>query len=784
MAQDREKIRKRIEWVLLVIVFLAHTVILYKIADFNRRIISYPDELVYYDAAKAIYAGVARNIHEAAFGVTNLAYPLVLAPLMGVADTFVRIRLIGLLNAVLLSVTVFPVWMITGELGLKRMYRWATVLVIMIWPDLILSGMLMSEAIYWPLAAFAFLFCIRSFKHRKIYDAALAGAFAYLCYFSREVALCIAIAYGVFQVLSSLIETIAARKENPGLKNRFKAFLKEIDWISLVVFYITFAALYFGVNKLLLSNAFNQYTDALANSSLSASDGTEMYRKLYFLYDFSSYCLAACLGFFILPVLAPMTHYLHMDKLTRKSYLFGMILLGGTLIVTSYIIGMLEDLGIQQMRIHFRYFSPYIMLLLPVYLSSVKEEHYLDDSIREKRFGRVVFVSALFMAVQSLMMQAPLHGAVGEHPALLYFEQLEEKFLALKTPVGASITFDKVSILISLGVCMALGIGFLIARWKKTRKLAIPFFILVISCVCIYNCHAGFGQLRLHYSVSKPVHDDMLAINEYFVREGLEDSNVLYVCDQWYYEDAQAYDLYFDMRRGREYIMNYQTFRNIIGNAEGDRIVLKDTVIPEALRNYPVFAERIDYIIVVRGTDGVGPMLSGLKEVFITTDNGVFRVYQNEDPTNLLLAEDEDRDYLIQTIGFTSGPYYCAPQFVTRGISACEGSFSWTEGPEVEVVVPVSEEVQKVRIKLNTYMTYHGFQEVNVRQDGELIYQGSINGDSEIVFDGTARDGEVRFVIELPTAASPASFGESQDGRQLALALRRIKIYNITNLEP
>ena len=93
MAQDREKIRKRIEWVLLVIVFLAHTVILYKIADFNRRIISYPDELVYYDAAKAIYAGVARNIHEAAFGVTNLAYPLVLAPLMGVADTFVRIRL-------------------------------------------------------------------------------------------------------------------------------------------------------------------------------------------------------------------------------------------------------------------------------------------------------------------------------------------------------------------------------------------------------------------------------------------------------------------------------------------------------------------------------------------------------------------------------------------------------------------------------------------------------------------------------------------------------------------
>ena len=779
MTRNREKTRKWIEWGILAFVFAAHTVLLYWISRFNRRIISYPDELVYYDAAKALYSGVAYNIHEALYPIRNLAYPLALAPLMGITNTFLRVRMIGLLNAVLMSIPVFPVWKITEELGLKRGYRWGVIAVMLAWPDMIIAGTVMSEAIYWPMAAFFFLFCLQSFKHKKILHAALAGAFAYLCYLSREVALSIAIAYGAFQVLFPLIEAVGFRKEKPGLKNRFLAFVKEIDWRSVLVFYAVFAVLYFAVNRLLL-NTLSQFPNGLPTDYVASGSSTDTYRKMYFLYDFNAYSLSACLGFFVLPVLAPMTHYLHMDKLTRKAYLFGMILLGGTILVVCYMIGMVEDLGILQMRIHFRYLAPYIMLLLPVYLSSVKEEHYLDDSIREKRFGRVVFICILFLAIQSLMMQAPLHGAVSEHTALLYFERLPEIIEPMETPNGVSITFDKVSILISAGVAVLLGVGFLLARVKITRKLAIPFFLLVCTLVCIYNSKIGFGQLRYHYSISKTVHDDMIAINKYFNENGLENSNVMYVCNQWYFEDAEAFDLYFDAQGGKEYITNYQTFKNVVGNTDGDRIELKETVIPEALRGYPTVAEKIDYLIVERGIDGVGPLLSGITEVEIPTENGIFRVYRNEDPAYLTLQEDEDREHLIETIGFTDGPYYCAPEYVTRGISGCEGPFSWTDGYEMEIAAPVDEAVTAVRVKLNTYMTYHGYQRVNVRQGGELVYEGGIEGDNEIAFVVRAENGEARFVIELPGAVSPAALGESGDGRVLALALRRMKLYDVS----
>ena len=772
--QSDTKRANRIDWCLLGLVIIAHTLFCFYVADFRRRIISYPDELVYYDLAKALFSGAPLNVHGAPYTALNLAYPLVLAPFMGIRDTVLRLRMIGLLNSVLLSVTALPVWLIGKELNLRRSYRWIAVIIIMVWPDLVISGMLMTEALYWPLASVAFLFCVKSFRTHKPVYAILAAFACYLCYFCREVALCVGLAYIAFQILSPVSEEIASWKNNTGAKKRAKTILKRFDWLSFTLFTVIFFSGYYLTQKIILGQG-----NIAIFSGVVTLDSTGSYRKLYFLYDILCYFLCATTAFFILPVLAPITHYKQLKPLTRMAYLYGMILLGGTLITVSYIIGLIEDMGIEQIRIHFRYFAPYIMLLLPVYLSSVDEEHYLDRSIEEKRFNRNWIIVLLFMTVQTLMMQTPMRGAVSEHLSLGYFHLLQDNITPIAAPANASITFDLASIITSCLIGLPLIVGFILARWKRTRRFAIWFFSLAAVCVCAANTYLGFKQLRLHYSVSEPVYTDMAIINRYFAENGLSDCNVLYICNEWYNEDAQNYDLYFDA--GNEYITTWQHFKNLLGDANGNEIDLENCNIPEDLRNWPVQTGKIDYLIEIRKESGLDTILSGLTRVEdIPLQYGLYSVFKNEDPGRLQLPEDEEREHLIQIIGFTDGSYYCAPEYVTRGISGCEGSFSWTDGHEMEIVAPVPEEVSHVRVKLNTYMTYMGFQPVNVRQGGELVYEGGIQDDDEIAFDLTAENGELRFVIELPGAISPASVGQSGDQRLLALALWRIKLYDVS----
>ena len=86
--------------------------------------------------------------------------------------------------------------------------------------------------------------------------------------------------------------------------------------------------------------------------------------------------------------------------------------------------------------------------------------------------------------------------------------------------------------------------------------------------------------------------------------------------------------------------------------------------------------------------------------------------------------------------------------------------------------------MQQVRIIVNTFNTYHGVQEVEIYQNGELIASGSMNGDDEFAFDASAANGECRFTMRYPAASSPLENGESGDGRVLSLALRRIKVYD------
>ena len=764
-----------LDMILLWILIILHTVILFWIADFSKKAISYPDEMVFYDIAKSLFSGRPIALHEVSYSYTNLAYPLILAPLMGIADTVLRIRMISLLNAVLMTLPALAVWMIGGELKLRRGLRWASVIVMLVWPDLVTAGTFMSENLYWPLASFGMLFILRSLIRKKPLWAVLAGIFSYLCYFCKEVGICFPLAYAAMQLADPLFESFRLERADREERGWLSACLRNVDWKSLGIFLVSFVIPYLAVNRLLLSSVTNGYLAAVQTEAFS-----DLYHLLYFVRDLLTYFVAVSLSFFILPVIAPLMHYRKLAAETRKAWLFGMILLLGTIVTVCYTIGMLEDLGQYRVRLHLRYFAPVIALLLPAYFASRKDMEILNEAEKRKLRTRIAVSGVCFLLAMLWLLKSPLPGAVNETLGLGYLRNMEEQggMLALnRADIPDSITFDTGALLTCAVCALLLSGGTMLSRGEKTRRAVSGCFALVCTAVCVLNSALGVGRLRTHYTLLEALRDDMAAVNAYLAAEDA-DSNVLFLCDTWFDEDAKAYDLYLDA--GREYVTDRNSLRQVIGNSRDRRISLTDTQMLESIFHLPFTAEHMDYVIERTDAEPVTALLSDLTPVDVTMPNGMLRLYRNEETADLMKVPDADEGRLLSEIIFARDGYN-ADQYVARGISGCEGYFSWTNGQELEVRIPEVFMDEPKTVRIDTYVTYHGPQQVVAYQNGEEIARGVMNGDDLFSFALRPSEGECIFTLTFPDALTPASIGENDDTRMIALALRSIRILEGTD---
>ena len=759
-----------LDMILLWILIIIHTAILFWIADFSKKAISYPDEIVYYDLAKSLHDGTAFHVHETLYGFRNLAYPLLLSPLMAISNTLLRVRLISVLNAILMSVTAFPVWMLCREMKMRRAWRWITVAVVLIWPDIITAGTFMSETLYWPLTAFAGWFCVCSLTRRKIGWAVLAGAACYGCYFCKELGMCFPLAYGAMQFADPLFQAFRRDGTKRSFGTRLAAWLKSVDWKSLIVFVIAFAALYLGMNRLLLSNVDSIYVASAQSVSIFS-----VYNLLYFARSVLVYFLAVTGAFLVLPVLLPLTRFRSLKEEVRKGWLFGMILLLGTVVTVSYIIGILEDLGLERTRLHLRYFAPYIMILLPPFVADWTDaDRRIGREEQRKHLNRAALACGLFLIGWILLVKTPLQGAVSENLSLGALDALSDAtgpIVLNRIDRPEAIAFDG-GVLLSGGIlCLLLGAGLWIGRkWPK----ALPACFMALACaVCLWNGKLGFDALRLHYASPEGIRNDMVEISNHFADQDLSDAQVLYVCNSWIDEDAKVYDLYFDA--GREYVTTWESLKQSLGNTRAQQILLPEAGLKESIWQTPFAPETVDYFITRSDAEPLTDYMQGVEPVDIPTGYGTFRVWRNVNPENLDKLPDEDQDYLLREVIFTREGGYNADQYAT-GISGCEDLFSWSEGNDLTLTVPDLETEGPVTVKIDTYMTYNGTQPYIVYQNGTEIARGEMLGDDRTEFEAMPENGTLRLTIHLPNAISPRQTGQSEDGRMLALGLRTIRI--------
>ncbi len=602
------------DYVFLLIICSIHVALLYLICSYTRRPETYGDELIYIERARSIVSGTGFEIHAAPFNFSNVLYSFALAPAFFISDTLVRIKVIVLINSILVTSALVPIFLLCKELKVNRKNTWLVVLIMCFWPDMAIVATFMSENLFFPLSILAAYLCIKSFNGNNGLTIAFAGIVSYFAYFCKEVGLCIALTYVATEVLFSIFCPIEGKKG-------FVGRLRHIGFKRILIFIMSFAVCYAAVKMFILRGVSSAYAGVSSSALGQLADSNAR----HYLYYCVLYFLASCLiAFFIIPVLAPLVKLGKMSFLQRKAYLFEIILLLGTILVITMTISVREDMGNPIPSMHLRYLFPIIGIVLPVFFASIQYGNEIDKKIYWLLLPACWGIMWIFKGVKigcstaanSLMWARKVMNDIGrEEPALLSFKPSVLKWLFAVSAV--------------ILLCALLN--------KFIKKgLIIVLFEIIAIIVCLKNFRLSYDFIRQTYEADDKAVHEMDLINDYFIDNDLTYTNVLFVGAGPFSIDSKIYDFYFDAA-GDEMEITYDVLMNY-ANSETYTDNVSDMVLNESIWGIGYMPERIDYFIVGDGFDGLENVFAGI-EIDENLSGEKFLVYKNINPKTLELAK-------------------------------------------------------------------------------------------------------------------------------------------------
>lgn len=124
-----------------------------------------------------------------------------------------------------------------------------------------------------------------------------------------------------------------------------------------------------------------------------------------------------------------------------------------------------------------------------------------------------------------------------------------------------------------------------------------------------------------------------------------------------------------------------------------------------------------------------------------------------------------------------AGDEYNAFDYVKSGLSGNEGMFSWTDGDCVTFEIPTNNKYKNLKVILSVMDTFNGKKSYVIRQNEDVVTEGSIEGSGEIVFYAKVNSGKLKFDLNLPDAEVVNKVQpESSDTRKIAFQLVKMTI--------
>ena len=506
-------------WAAVALVFVTCAVVYGLLSTYPRALAVYSDELRYLDVARSLFHGQGLRVRNMPSDYQKILYPLCILPALLLKTTAAQITAIGWLNAVYMASAVFPAYALARALRQSPRRTAFLVGVTALLPTMSAAATFMSETVFLPLSLWQVYFFLRAMQaapRARVGWCAAAGAFCYLLYLNKEVALYYLIAWVLVRLWVWWHDKSCWRAELAATAALLGSFL--------ACFLLAKATLFRG-----LGNSYNQ------TGWLTA----EQWRFL----PFALACdvLFTVLAFWVFPVLLPLCG-LHRprrgsDPRRTQLPLFLLLCLGIGVAVIAWSITVREDLHSPSPRQHMRYLEPLLIPLLAVTLDT------LDEALTPVRRRLLAALTALWGVGFVLLCRATGAGA-GDNTLLQWFDFVAERLDRL--PVLRLTAWLAVwRAAIALGVAV---LGVVLVRRKARRPLAAAALALCVLC------YAGEWRIyRWTYEFPAETVQEASALND--ALKAL-DGSILFLPCGVRQKDSRLIETYVDRNF---YIVEYET---------------------------------------------------------------------------------------------------------------------------------------------------------------------------------------------------------------------------------
>lgn len=160
--------------------------------------------------------------------------------------------------------------------------------------------------------------------------------------------------------------------------------------------------------------------------------------------------------------------------------------------------------------------------------------------------------------------------------------------------------------------------------------------------------------------------------------------------------------------------------------------------------------------------------------------SGRFEGFTPLDMRNEILALHDIMNIPENGIICFSGDAYNAEPYALGGMSSPESTGTWTDGTKTVIGFSVSdrESMEKLHLSIDLESVINSRQDVAITVNDVEVFNQIVHSESGVIsFDVEgSNDGNYIMVIDIPGAVSPKALGLSEDGRNLGLMIKSIKV--------
>lgn len=548
-------------WAAVALVFLVCAVVYGLLSSYPRELAVYSDELRYLDVARSLLQGRGLRVRNMPSDYQKILYPLCILPALLLRTTAAQITAIGWLNAVYMASAVFPAYALARAMRLNPRRTAFLVGVTAVLPTMSAAATFMSETVFLPLSLWQVYFFLRAMlaaPRARVGWCAAAGAFCYLLYLNKEVALYYLIAWVLVRGWVWWHDKAGWRAElacNAALLGSF-----------LACFVLAKVTLFRG-----LGNSYNQ-TGWLTG---------EQWRFLPFALVCDA--LFTVLAFWVYPVLLPLCglHRPRRGSDARRTQLplFLLLCLGIGVAVIAWSITVREDLHDSSPRQHMRYLEPLLIPLLAVTMDT------LDEALTPARKRLLAALTALW-GIGFIVVCRAIGAGAGDNTLLQWFDFVADRTDRL--PGGSQTLWLAV-----WRVCIVLGVavlGAVLVRHRGRRVLAAAALVLCAACY--------LGEWRINrwtYAIPAESAAGASALNESLAAL---DGKVLFLPCGVRQRDSQLIETYV----ARDvYIVEYETLLQSGALADGVLDLTAEAVGPEYPGRAYTDLDAADWVLAAEG---------------------------------------------------------------------------------------------------------------------------------------------------------------------------------------